>query len=139
MDKVRAPKGQRWECSIEGCNSFRVGYSLCSKHYQRFKKYGDPLKTVYGPYGQGSVNRDGYRKLHIDGKKVSEHRFVMATHLGRELLPTEIVHHKNGNKLDNDISNLELWTSEHPAGQRVEDLIEFAKIILDRYCPESLS
>lgn len=35
----------------------------------------------------------------------------MEEHLGRKLLPTEIVHHKDHNKLNNDISNLELFSS----------------------------
>ena len=39
---------------------------------------------------------------------VYEHRYVMECALGRALGKNEIVHHKDGNKLNNDISNLEL-------------------------------
>lgn len=115
-------------CSVEGCERLSRGRGLCATHYRRLQVHGDPgeaeLRTAQK--GEGTITATGYRKIVVNGESVFEHRHVMAQKLGRKLPPNANIHHIDGDKLNNDPSNLELWTTQQPAGQRVADRMKAA-------------
>lgn len=103
---------------------------MCSRHWQQKKAGGLsdydllPYRPKEKPYihkgrppAKGWLTQQGYRKILVGGRRgrvISEHRLVMEKVLGRELLPTEHIHHMDGDKLNNDPSNLQIVSkSEH--------------------------
>lgn len=139
------PKGSRKPCSVAGCKYVSKARGLCSTHYRRMVLTGSTDTPDRRPV-KSDVRVRGYRMLWIpdhpqanSAGQVAEHRYVMSEHLGRPLLPHENVHHINGDRLDNRLANLELWSKSQPAGQRVEDKIAWATELLRTYAPELLA
>lgn len=62
----------------------------------------------------GRIMRGGYIAIKIDCEYVMEHRHVMEQAIGRPLTADEVVHHMDGNPVNNALSNLMLLSnSEH--------------------------
>lgn len=53
----------------------------------------------------------GYPSVCANGKTMYVHRIVMANKLGRNLVPGEVVHHKDGNRFNFYPDNLEIMAS----------------------------
>ena len=121
--------GQEFLTLIQRKENGNTKGCYCSRSCAHKAKPGFSWKDRKGkkhPSWKGGRNviRNGYIEIYMPnhpaargGKYVREHRLVMEKHLGRYLLPSEQVHHKNGIKDDNRLENLELMTKDLHLGE----------------------
>ena len=141
LDMPRGNFSKYAHCTIGDCTKKHRAKGMCQMHYRRNYLYGNPevimntgVKEDKGGYVQIRTEAGNGKK----GKYTYEHRLVMEQMLGRKLLANETVHHKNGIRNDNRPENLELWSKAQPAGQRLEDKLEWAIDFIKQYKPEIL-
>lgn len=126
-------------CVGDSCDNPVFARELCHGHYQRVRngvELDRPIGRAWREYPYEVTNSKGYVVV-VTGRRLSDripkHRLVMEQYLGRPLLNHESVHHRNGDRSDNRLENLELWSTSQPYGQRIADKIRFALEIIEMY------
>jgi hypothetical protein len=99
------------QCSIDGCEKKHKSRGFCKIHYERFMRNGVPELTRRES-GSGSIDKDGYLLVSVDSKSFRAHRLIAEERTGVKIVPPIIVHHVDGDKLNNDPSNLVICPNE---------------------------
>ena len=89
-------------------------------------KYGPGIKT-----GRCGKDKQPYLLERISTNKyVAQHRLVIEKKLGRKLKSSEVVHHLDGNRTNNSVSNLKLFKSHKEHAEFEQSLALFLKQII---------
>lgn len=111
--------GKVVKCKNCGKEFYTTRNELCSKKCAYEYKSKISNHKLYMENGYLVKFKNGYNKK----GNAKLHRLIMEEHLGRKLKSSEVIHHIDGNKLNNDISNLKVMTrGEHSKLHRKQDL-----------------
>jgi ribosomal protein L40E len=130
--RIIDPKGGRTCFGCGGKKGFYAEYCRSCKKERGL--YPKPNLGKTGPdhtawRGGCRYDKDGYLRTYAPDHPwprgsgyVQEHVRVMELHIGRRIGPDEVVHHRDHDRLNNELSNLEvLPRGKHSAQHRAED------------------
>jgi len=108
-------------------NNYKHSHAiLCSKECVSLWKGRKNCKEKNPNWKGGIIKSNGYTMVSVGkGRYKREHRAIMEKYLGRELWPWEIIHHKNGQKHDNRIENLQIVTHNTHTGQVICPMCQY--------------
>ncbi len=86
--------------------SILIAGGILANYFSRKNFYGN--RKTY-------IDESGYKRFSDSDMLVS--RWVAEKKLNRKLDEEEVVHHKNGNKLDNRLNNLEIFANQDEHGK----------------------
>lgn len=82
--------------------------------------------------GGYTINKDGYKIIEnqkeTNGFKITAQKKIVEEFIGRKLNKNEVVHHINGNKLDNRIENLQIMTRAEHMNIHRKEILEGRKL-----------
>jgi len=122
--------GKRQTCACGGPKDFDA--VACRKCHTPAKPLEGRTGEAHPAWKGGSrLDRDGYTRTYAPdhpwprrGGYVHEHVRVMELSIGRRIRPGEVVHHKNHDRNDNALGNLELMAAgEHSSHHRKQDTV----------------
>ena len=100
------------KCSVEGCEKLVEKTGLCGMHYRRKARHGDTSTLLRKPIGSVYKAGDGYLMKQIESGRKMLHVIVAEEVLGKPLPAGAVVHHVDGNKENNEKSNLVICPSK---------------------------
>lgn len=110
-------------CKTKKAKQMYCGRSCANKanaqHLSEIRK--GPSNPMYGKkphnfnggltYGRSGSRKVKYQEIRVSGRKIKMHRLIVEKHIGRKLDSKEVVHHKDGNGMNNNIENLQVFSS----------------------------
>ena len=116
MSKHRPEKVNLCGC---GCGGL-TAYTFVWGHHTRLFSSAEQKRRGRMNTGEALLGR-GSGTYYVKRNQRHEHRTIMEKHLGRKLRSDELVHHKDRNKRNNALENLELTTrTKHISAHRDE-------------------